>query len=220
MALRLAEIYTSDKPTKNNKDLFDYLNRNLETAVMNGGIKFKFCVTDQSGLNELRDKGITRLPAMRLSNKNTIGVPAIISVLRDAVKTNKKPAAPKSEEEVLSDYFKSQIGDIKKDADGKFILPEEKEESEFDPPDRTRDIQKALEQREAAGGKKKQASREAPPKPSRAHIPDNNTKNRQDRQDRQDNVREPPITVPKARGGEDAQDDIMMQQLLAKMSQD
>ena len=112
MVVRVAELIFNDTPSKYNKDLTDFLDRNIDTIIIKGQIKFNFKIAKASELTALRDSGIKRLPAMMLDGKPYIGVPTIVAELRKRVKTSKSTAAPKSEEEVLDEYYKKTLGDI------------------------------------------------------------------------------------------------------------
>lgn len=233
MVLQVAEIIFNDTPSKFNKDLTDFLKRNIDTIIMKGRIKFRFKVAKAQELNDLRNRGIKRLPAMIIGDRPYVGVPTIIEELRNSVKKSKKVAAPKSEEEVLREYFDKTLGEIKKDSDGKIIQPDDQED-ENRQPDLTGDLTRELQRRGLAGGgdggsnrgNRRMQQRPTPSKPSRDAIQDDDYEDRRPppivhRQQREDNVEvgDPLTTLEnlQQRGGEDARDDDLMRQLLQKM---
>lgn len=130
MVLQVASIIFNDSASQFNKDLTDFLRRNLETAIRKGRMTFVYRVAGAADLAELRAQGIKRLPAMTLANQTFIGVPDIIDEIRRRVKTSKSEAIEKSEDEIVRDYQMKALGDIKKDADGKFVINDEPEDND------------------------------------------------------------------------------------------
>ena len=128
MTLSLAEIILNNSKSSYNKSLLSFIKRNLKTIVVQGHVKFKFTVAKTDELPSLRKKGIKRLPAMILDNRNFIGIDEITDELNRQVGKKKKPLPPKNEKEVLDDFFKSAIGDVQRDSEGRFILPNDEDE--------------------------------------------------------------------------------------------
>jgi hypothetical protein len=117
--LRVAEVIFNNTPSQFNKDLTEFLKRNIKNIIQRGMIKFKFVIAHNDDLPKLRNNGIKRLPVMLVDGKQFTSVPLIIDELQKRVKFSKGAAAPKSDEETLNDYFKSALGNIKTDRDGK-----------------------------------------------------------------------------------------------------
>jgi len=177
MVVQTAELLLNDTPSRYNKDLTDFLERNIQTIITKGQIKFRFRIIKPSEISSLRAKGVKRLPAMMLQNRPYIGVPVIVEELRKRVKRSKSTAAPKSEEEVLNDYFNETLGNIKYDDEGKHILPQD----DGDDDDRANLgnlYQQEMKRREGGdddGGNRggRGANRRGPPKPDRYAQQDN-----------------------------------------------
>jgi hypothetical protein len=117
--LRVAEVILNNTPSQFNKDLTDFLERNLKPIIYRAMIKFKFVVAHENDLPKLRNNGIKRLPVMIIDGKQYTSVPLIIEELQKRVRNSKNVAAPKTEDEILADHFKHTLGDIKHDRDGK-----------------------------------------------------------------------------------------------------
>jgi hypothetical protein len=117
--LQVAEVIFNNTRSQINKDLTEFLKRNLKPIILRASVQFKFTIAHKDDLPAMRDNGIKRLPVMIINNKHYTSVPMIITELQKRVKHSKTVAAPKSEAEVLSDYFKHELGDIKTDRDGK-----------------------------------------------------------------------------------------------------
>jgi len=231
MVLQTAELIFNDTPSRYNKDLTDFLERNMRSIIIRGNIRFKFKIATHRDIKNLQNQGINRLPVMFLLNRSIISVPSIVKALRDRVKKSKTTAAPKSEEEVLNDYFMHTLGDIKLDSDGKHILPVEDEGDNT--PDLNALFNKELSRRSGEDKKdnhstfERRTQRPSPPtKPDRNAIYDDDYENRAPNNyqlHRSDNVKSfdpgDPIaalnTVTKP--GQETQDDEMMRTLLERM---
>jgi len=243
MVIRVADVIFNDTPSKFNKDLVEFLKRNIETIVHKGQIKFRFKIATPSDLNGLRDKGIIRLPAMLIDGKPFISVPTIVNELQRRVKTSTTTAPAKTEEEVLDEYFKTSLGDIKKDGDGRIKAEEMDQEDENEgATDLTNAFHREIERRgNKDEGNKRGANRTPPEKPDRTAEQDDNFDNRRPPQQRggdyvnarpqvparPDNLRPASAGDPmnalnnmKAKGSGGGVDDDMMSALLLKMSSD
>jgi hypothetical protein len=171
MVLQVASIIFNDSASQFNKDLTDFLRRNLETAIRKGRMTFVYRVAGAADLAELRAQGIKRLPAMTLANQTFIGVPDIIDEIRRRVKTSKSEAIEKSEDEIVRDYQMKALGDIKKDADGKFVINDEPEDN--DDARLRADFQREIERRgssighddKGGGTAERRLAKDPPPRP-------------------------------------------------------
>jgi 3-phosphoglycerate kinase len=109
MVLVLAELIFVDSPTRNNRELTEFLKRNIEKVIIKGCVKFKFKIAKASDIPNLRKRNISRLPAMVLQGRNFIGVPDITNELSKRVKNSKATAQEKTGEEFIDDFFKKTI---------------------------------------------------------------------------------------------------------------
>jgi len=233
MVLRLAELVFNNTPSKFNKDLTEFLKRNIETIIFRGQLKFKFKIAGPGDLSTLRNKGITRLPAMIVEDKHFISVPTIINELRRRVKSSKTTATPKNDEEVLDEYFKKTMGDIKKDSDGRIMAEElDQEDTEVAERELSSAMQREMDRRN--GNEKNEPRgplRKPPPNPNRDAEMDNDLDTRRPptitsrpgQRPRNDNLDAPagdPMAALKSmqqRTGGNNPDDDLMSALLAKM---
>lgn len=250
MAFRVAEIYFNDSNSQVNKDLTEFLKRRIELINTRGHIKVKCIIAGVKDHAQLRQRGLKPLPAMIISGSNqpVTTVPKIIEVLSNIVKSSRKVAAPKNEDEVLSDYFSKTLGPIRQNDEGRIVVPDEPEEMDngdnlVDAFHRelTRRGQNNIEVDPTQGQtgkkpKKNQADRRPPPKPSRNVERDNDEEDRAPpvvqypgHMPRHDNVATDDAGDPlralnrlngnrQSAGGEAGMDDQMMSILLAKMS--
>lgn len=133
--LSLGELILNDKPSKFNKDLLDYINRNMNEIVIKGRIKFKISITRPHQLDGLRSRGIKKLPSLVLDKKIYAGVPEIIDMLGKRVKTSKQMAINKTDDEFIHDYQASSImKDVKRGTDNKIIgFIDDDDNEKFDP---------------------------------------------------------------------------------------
>ena len=127
MVLQAASIVFNDSASQFNKDLTDFLRRNLETAIRKGGLTFHFKIAKAADLAGLRQMGVKRLPAMIISGKPYVGVPDIIAEIRARVKNSRFEAAEKTEDEIVRDYQIQALGHITKDAEGRLQVHDEPE---------------------------------------------------------------------------------------------
>jgi hypothetical protein len=232
MVVQTAELIFNDTPSRYNKDLTDFLDRNVELIVTKGQIKFRFKIAKAADINSLRAKGIKRLPAMILGKIPYIGVPVIVEELRKRVRCSKSSAAPKSEEEVLDDFYKQTLGNIQHDGEGKHIIPQDNEmNDEVDLGSLFNDEMKRREAGDEGGGKRQVANRRGPPKPDRMAVQDDD-----DYDDRAPPKRTPPrldnvettdagdpiatLNTMRSTSGKQSQDDDMMRTLLERMGGD
>lgn len=213
MPVESANLVFNDTPSKYNKDLTDFLKRNIKTIIIKGQIKFKFTIAKPNNIENLRSNGITRLPVLLMKNKNPIiGVPDIINYIQNRVKNSKTTAIPKSEEEVLNDYFKNTLGSIKHDENGKIITPDDDEYNESD---------KLMDELNKEVKKRENVNKMSNSKPSRMQIKDDdqfnyNSHSNNKRDNNLLNVEDPISTFNTMRKNGDNDDD-MMSALLEKI---
>lgn len=122
MPLTVATIYFNDTASKFNKDLTDFLKRNIEKSIRQGRLSYSFKITQTNELAELRRMGIKRLPAMVIGKTTCIGVPEIIEEIHKRVKNSRAPAPPKTEDEIVREFQMAALGNVTKDADGKLVV--------------------------------------------------------------------------------------------------
>ena len=129
MVLQSVSIVFNDSASQFNKDLTDFLQRNLEAAIRRGNMSFQFKIAKPADLPGLRQLGVKRLPAMLINNRPFVGVPEIIGEIRNRVKNSRTEAPGKTEEEIVREYQLQSLGNITKDADGKFQVPNDAEDN-------------------------------------------------------------------------------------------
>lgn len=169
MPMTVATIYFNDSASRFNKDLVDFLRRNIENAIRQGRLSFNFKIAQTGELADLRKSGIKRLPAMRIGNSISIGVPDIIKDIRTRVQTSKAPAVAKTEEEIVREYQMAAIGNVTKDADGKLVVHDQ-DEGDINKDDLQHKLQKEMERRglaQNAAANGEPADRLAPKPPPR-----------------------------------------------------
>jgi hypothetical protein len=133
MAFRRAEIIFNNTPSKYNRELTTYLKRKLKDLNLRGALKFHFKAVESPEFHKLRQKGITRLPAMVIQGKKFIGVKDIIAELQSSLKSSKRAVPKMTDDEFLDKWQKDALTDgVQKDQDGKFTLPDERDETEMD----------------------------------------------------------------------------------------
>ena len=122
-------IMFNDNSSRYNKDLVDFLNRNLEAAILKGRMRFNFKKVESNELSKVRDMGIKRLPAMKIGENLYFGVPSIIEEIRRITKHSNKFATPKTEEEVLLEYQYSEVFSNVKSINGNKVELKETEDA-------------------------------------------------------------------------------------------
>jgi hypothetical protein len=226
MALRPADVIFNDKPTKNNKDLINFLNGNLSDIIRKGRMRFRWRIAGPDTITQLRQEGVKALPALKIDKQYIIGVPAIVNYLRNAVRNSKAAAPTKTEDEVINDFFRKELGQT--DEKGA-IVPNDDGDEEQQQEDLIGKANREFQRR----GLDKTGMPNAPPsKPSRTTVQDDDNyeaprrpkaqKNRAPQ--RPDNVAaaDDPLAAlsniqGRGGGGEAAQDDDMMRALLNRM---
>lgn len=131
--MKNVELILRNKSSQINKDLCVFLERNLPNIIVKGNIRFKFILSDSSNIDELKNKGISRLPVLISSNgKHIVGTPDIISYLNDLIKNSKSTAVKKTEEEVVDELFHGVLN-ITRDSDGNILPDPDDHENANDP---------------------------------------------------------------------------------------
>lgn len=119
----------NDSASQFNKDLTDFLKRNLETAIKRGHMSFEWVIAKPSDLAQLRKLGVKKLPAMIINDVPTVSVPAIIEEIRRRIKNCKQEVSEKSDDEIVREFMIDSLGKITKDANGQ-LQPEKDEQEE------------------------------------------------------------------------------------------
>ncbi len=134
MAQQVVTIIFNDSASQFNKDLTDYLNRNLSLAIKKGGLLFHFKIAKPKDLSDLRNKGIKRLPAMIINESYYIGVPDIVKEINFRIKSSTSEVAPKTEEEMIRSFQLNILGNpkINNDKDKKFVFDNDKDDDDKD----------------------------------------------------------------------------------------
>lgn len=235
MVVQTAELIFNDTKSKYNQDLTDFLERNLDKIITLGQITFKFKIVNQNNMAQLRQRGITRLPAMIFQNRSIISVPKIIEELRFRVKNSKGIAPTKSEEEVLDDYFRESLGNINHDSEGKHILPDDDDDGD-QLPDFGALVQRELKRRNGEtnnddnynnNNNRRRPPPQQPQRPNRNQMQDDDnyepmrpTNNIQQREDNLTNEPGDAMTALNNMPPSNSADDDMMRALLERMGGD
>ncbi len=127
-------IIFNDSASQFNKDLTDFLNRNLSLAIKKGGMLFHFKIAKPKDLTDLRNKGIKRLPAMIINESYFIGVPDIIKEINIRIKSSTSEIAPKTEEEMIRSFQLNILGNpkINNDKDKKIVFDDKDDDDKDD----------------------------------------------------------------------------------------
>lgn len=230
MVLKAASLIFNDSSSPFNKELIEFLRRNLESVILKCSIMFHFKIAKAAELKELKDMGITRLPAMTIGKDHYIGVPNIVSELRNRVKLNTDTAAMKTDDEILRDFQISALGDVKKNSDGQFVINDNDDDEDKDKNELMSAFNKEIARR--TGNTAPNENKLKPTRPnqetSRPSQPShqnnsNHSKQKNNRESREDNVDDAMQSlknIRKSTSSDDAQDDNMMEALLARMGND
>lgn len=232
MTIQVAQLIFNDTPSRNNKDLTDFLKRHIRNIIVKGQIRFQFKIAQSTDLGKLRQRNINALPAMiiRGGGRPVIGVPNIVQTLSNLVKRSRNRAAPKSEEEVLNDYMMQEMGKgVKKNSDGHFQV--DTNDDDWDNPDINAKFQKELDRRKRGGYgagsdmESKRQSRKPPPKPTHSLTLDDDFEDRQPvvtARPRKNNLEagDPMASLQNIAPSRDRRDDDMMRALLERMGTD
>jgi hypothetical protein len=168
MGVQIVQLILEGSPSSINKQLLEFIKRNLRDIITRGQVRLKFKVAKPSDTPKLKARGVKKLPAMLLpGGKSCEGRVEIAQWLISTVKNSRQVAAPKSDEEVLRDYYTSELTKGR-DENGAF---NDADDDDDGLPDLSGALQKELERRGTSkmpGSEymTPKASREAPPKPS------------------------------------------------------
>jgi hypothetical protein len=138
-------IFHEDDKEKN-KDLTDYLDKNLKEIITRGRIYFNFIIATNNDTDKLEHDGITLLPALLPKNsKPVLGLKNIYKFINHCM-NNPKANRIKSEEEILQEFMDKEIKNgVSKIKDGnkrKLIVNDDKEnDDEFSNDNINRKIQ-------------------------------------------------------------------------------
>ena len=226
MTLQAASIIFADSASRFNKDLTDYLKRNIETANRRGGLSFIFKIARPTDISNLRQKGVKRFPAMLINDKPFVGVPSIIQEIQKRIRTNKSIVLDKTADEEIRDYHTQILGNIVKNAEGKLEVKDRDDDDDKETMSAqlqskfNKEIQKRGHSIGHGETQNNQPSRQATRDTeetnynTRGHQPRANNVNIDDPMaDAKESLRR----ISKNATGEDAQDDALMGTLLARM---
>lgn len=147
MPFKTATLYLNDNASKYNRDLTTFLDRNIQTIVLKAHIKMDIQIAHKQKLIEIKNQGITSLPAMILDGQRYIGVPSIVNCLKRNVQKRNAPVKKRSEEETMENYMMNELG-AKINASGQIELPSDTDEEENADKARTKALNKAQRARE------------------------------------------------------------------------
>lgn len=99
-----AKIIFHNVNTKFNKDLTDFLERTIETANIRGRMIFTFQLVNNKELAQIKNQGITKLPAMIIEKRHILGVSSIIEDIQIRIKTSNAQLSAKTDDELIADY--------------------------------------------------------------------------------------------------------------------
>lgn len=133
MSLQLATLIFNDSASEKNRDLIEFLRRNLEASIKKGGLTFDYTIITPGKLLELRNSGIKHLPAMKINNYTYTGVSKIIEEIRRRIQLSKNLLPEKSDDEILLEYNMQQMnGETVKDANGRIHFTDDNDDQEQD----------------------------------------------------------------------------------------
>jgi hypothetical protein len=119
--LSVSELIINDTPTRNNKELLDFLSNNLDTIVLRGHTKLRFTLAKSSDMSALRDRGFTKFPVLYDDKANCIGSAIIVDELKKRVRVSKKPVTAKNESEVLEEFMRNEaFKGVERNSEGRF----------------------------------------------------------------------------------------------------
>jgi hypothetical protein len=228
MSLQSASVIFADSSSRFNKELTDYLHRNIENGIRRGCLSFNFKIARPADLPGLRQKGVKRLPAMLIGNKPFVGVPAIIQEIQTRIKTSKTVAAGRTDDEIVRDYHTKVLGNVVKNAEGKLEVKDKDDDDDIDtlPAQLQAKFNKEIQKRgKSIGHDETQQATQT--QPSRRMTQDNDEYNYNARPNkRQNNINsndhmadahESLQRISRGATGDDAQDDALMGTLLSRM---
>jgi hypothetical protein len=129
----LFNIYLNYDKSKINMDILYYINKNLEKSVYKAKIIYRINLIKPTEITGLKNKGITKLPALEYNDKKIYGTTNIIDNIEKFIINAKHQIKLKSDEENLLDHQTAvMMQGISKNHDGEFIRPKEEDDDEDD----------------------------------------------------------------------------------------
>lgn len=157
-------IVLNDNSSDFNKTLVSFLRENLKVAILKGGLRFDFKIVNKDNFNDLKDLGIKKLPALLVGEKIIMGVPDITTFITNKVRATNQKVVAKSDDELIREFQTEALGAIKKDSDGRLVVPKNDDDEEENMDDVLKNAAaKALAERQSKGmfvPGKKQPSRQ------------------------------------------------------------
>jgi hypothetical protein len=222
MGIRVVDLVLSDTASQKNKELTEYIERNLDKIINKAQIKFKFICAKPTDLPNLRSQGIKGLPALVDNKAHYIGVSNIIDQLRKLVKTSKTTATPKSEEEVLTEFFNKELN-IKFDQEGKHVATNDDDDDEAKIDYQAKVAREQSRRKIGSNQNPYQDPPEEQRRPSNTLFDDHPPQRRgggpPQQQPRADNVQQDPVEVVK-RMSTGTQDDELLEMMIGKIGPD
>jgi len=149
------ELILSNKPSKINKKMIEFLNANLYN-INKAKIKLNFQVANSENKEYYYKRNITNFPVLIHGNNNIVGIEKIMNHLKSTVIKYNKNILNKSDDDRVRDFWKETMGNCKKDENGVFKFDDAEEDESKTERDLQHKIQKAFEQRNNPDGVKPQ----------------------------------------------------------------
>lgn len=125
----VAEMYFINANTLKNKDLTDFLERNIDTIVRIGRLTIKPVVVEHAQIDRLTQQGIQTFPAMRITGCPIFqGMQSICNEIERRCAQNKRPAQPKTAEENVSDWMMKELNVQWDPREKKHVMPPDDDE--------------------------------------------------------------------------------------------
>lgn len=149
------ELILSNKPSKINKKMIEFLNANLYN-INKAKIKLNFQIANSENKDHYYKRNITNFPALIHGNTTIIGIEKIMNHLKHAVIKYNNNILNKSDDDRVRDFWKETMGNCKKDENGVFKFDDAEDDRDNMERDLQHKIQKAFEQRNNPDGVKPQ----------------------------------------------------------------
>ena len=139
------QIVFNENADEINKELTDYLDKNLDEIIYKANVYFKFIIATEKDKLKLKKDGITKLPAIiSFDMKPVVGLQNVYKYIKYAMQHKIKPEI-KTEDEILQDFMSKEIQDgvsrVKEGNKKKVVIKEEDEDDEFSNDNINRKIQ-------------------------------------------------------------------------------
>jgi hypothetical protein len=194
------DLILSNKPSKINKKMIEFLNANLYN-INKANIKLNFQVADAENKEYYYKKNITNFPVLVHGGNNIVGIEKIMNHLKMTVIKYNKTILNKSDDDKVRDFWKETMGNCKKDENGVFKFDDEVDESVNEERDLQHKIQKAFE--------KRNNSDESKPSMSSDEKSASSNLSRKSELSRGNNMDETPSQTLKNMGSGDIDDNLM-----------